>query len=84
MLMVISMNITIRELDDSVFRRFKAKAVEEGLKVGQAITQAMEIWIKQKPARRTANLLDVKPFDWGKGTERTSTEIDEILHEGKP
>ena len=29
------------------------------------------------------NLLKVKPFDWGKGTERTSKEIDEILYGNK-
>jgi len=31
-----------------VFRRFKAKAVEEGLRLGEALTQAMELWIEER------------------------------------
>jgi len=84
MLLVISMNVTIRGLDESVFRRFKAKAIEEGMKVGQAVAQAMETWMRQRPTKRRASLLDVKPFNWGEGTERTSTKIDKILYEEKP
>jgi len=29
------------------------------------------------------NLLRIKPFDWEKGTEKTSKEIDEILYGNK-
>jgi len=74
------MNLTIRSLNDSVFKKFKAKAVEEGMKLGEALTQAMELWIKQRNVKRSANLLDIKPFNWGEGTEKTSIEIDQILH----
>jgi hypothetical protein len=74
------MNITIRDLDEKVFRRFKAKAVEEGMKLGEALTQAMELWIKQKSTKPIKSLLDIKPFNWGKGTEKVSTEIDKILY----
>jgi len=77
---VISVNITIRGLDESVFRRFKAKAVEEGMKLGEAITQAMEMWIRQRSIKPTGSLLEIKPFNWGKGTEKISIEIDKILY----
>ncbi|MBS7626588.1 hypothetical protein KEJ51_06085 [Candidatus Bathyarchaeota archaeon] len=74
------MNVTIRNLDEAVFKRFKARAVEEGMKLGEAVTQAMEVWIKQRAIKRKASLLEIKPFNWGKGRERVSIEIDQILY----
>ncbi|MBS7610323.1 hypothetical protein KEJ19_07185 [Candidatus Bathyarchaeota archaeon] len=81
--MVISVNITIRGLDERVFKRFKAKAVEEGMKLGEAVTQAMEMWIRQRSVKPKASLLDIKPFNWGEGTEKVSVEIDQILYGGR-
>ncbi|MBS7635655.1 hypothetical protein KEJ34_09320 [Candidatus Bathyarchaeota archaeon] len=78
--MVKSVNITIRGLNEEVFRRFKAKAVEEGMKLGEAFTQAMEMWIRQRETEHRTSLLEIKPFDWGEGTERVSIEIDQILY----
>jgi len=45
------LNVTVRGVDAEVFRRFKAKAAEEGVKLGEALTQAMEIWVKQRSAK---------------------------------
>lgn len=76
----------IRGIDEDTYRRFRERALEERLKVGRALTLAMKEWIKKEGKRRTANpkaLLKIKPFDWGKGTERTSKEIDEILYGSK-
>lgn len=81
--MVISVNITIRGVNERVFRRFKAKAVEEGMKLGEAITQAMEMWIRERSVKRKASLLDIRPFNWGEGTEKVSVEIDRILYGGE-
>jgi len=78
--MVISVNITIRRLDEVVFKRFKAKAVEEGMRLGEAVVQAMEAWVKQRNVKPTGSLLHIKTFDWGEGTEKTSIEIDKILY----
>ena len=66
------MNITIRDLDESVYRQFKAKAVEEGLKIGEAVTQAMELWIRQRSIKPKGSLLDIKPFNWGADTHNVS------------
>ena len=74
------MNITVRDLDEVVFKRFKAKAVEEGMKLGEALTQAMEMWIKQRAVKPRASLLDITPFNWGEGTGRVSVQIDQILY----
>jgi len=76
-------NITIRDLDEVVFKRFKAKAVEEGLKLGEALTHAMAMWVKQRKVRRKTSLLELKPFNWGKDTEKVSLEIDQTLYQEK-
>lgn len=75
-----SMNVTVRGLRESVFRKFKARAVEEGMKLGDAVTQAMDMWIKQRRSKPRLNLLDLEPFDWGKGTKKVSLQIDQILY----
>jgi len=74
------MNITVRDLDEMVFKRFKAKTVEKGMKLGEALTQAMQMWIKRRSVKRRAYLTDIEPFNWGEGTEKTSVVIDQILY----
>jgi len=77
------MNITLRDVDEKVFRRFKAEAVKEGQKLGQAVTRAMKLWLEKRHEERGAekSLLDLRPIDWGEGTEKTSTEIDSLLYD---
>jgi hypothetical protein len=74
------MNITIRNLQDSVFRQFKAKAAEEDMKLGDALTQAMQLWLSKKTPKPKGKLIDLKRSHWGKGTENTSQEIDKIVY----
>ena len=77
------MNITVRGVDEEVFRRFKARAVEEGMRLGEALTQAMEMWLQQRNLKPKARLLDIRPFNWGEGSKRVSVEIDRIIY-GEP
>lgn len=37
---------------------------------------------KGKEKRHKKSFLELKPFDWGAGTEKSSLEIDEILYSG--
>lgn len=74
------MNVTIRGLKESVFRRFKAKAVQEGMKLGEALTQAMDMWVRRSTDKRELSLLDLETFAWGKDTGKASVEIDKILY----
>jgi len=74
------MNITIRKIDEAAFRRFKAKAAEEGMKLGEALTQAIELWINYGDKRKRTSLLEIKPLDWGPGTEKASVEVDKTLY----
>lgn len=78
------MNITIRDVDDMVFRNFKAEAVRDGTTLGNALTMAMKLWLEhyKKNRRKKRDLTELKPFDWGKGTESSSLEVDDILYGG--
>lgn len=82
--MVTCMNITIRDVDDSVFRDFKAEAVRDDTTLGNAITMAMKLWLKhyKRNKRTKRSILSLKSFDWGEGSENSSTEVDEILYGG--
>jgi len=73
------MQLSIRDVDRKVFKEFKAEAVREGLKVGRAITLAMQTWVNKSKGDRMS-ILDYRATHWGKGTEKTSEEIDKILY----
>lgn len=86
MLYIMTKGITaIRGLDKEVFRRFKTKAVEEKLNLGEALNLAILQWLNRTNSKEKdpKNLLKLRPFDWGFGTEKTSKEIDKILYGGK-
>lgn len=77
--------IGIRDVDEVTFRKFRAISIEEKIRLGKAITFAMSDYIekqhiKKKQKNNAKELLKVKPFNWGPGTEKTSKEIDEILY----
>lgn len=74
--------IGVRDVDVETFRKFRARAIAQKLKLGEAITQAMEEALKKKDKHKRGNkaLLNMKPFDFGPGTEKTSMEIDKILY----
>ena len=55
--------MTIRGLNESVFRRFKAKALEEGVKLGEALTQALDIWVQEMANKREVSVLNLEAFD---------------------
>ncbi|MFH1588142.1 MAG: hypothetical protein ABIA76_02270 [Candidatus Diapherotrites archaeon] len=80
------MNIGVRDVDVKIFRKFKAEAVKEGLKTGTALTQALNFWLEKKEMQKKKSkigLLDLPSWDWGKGNENASQEIDEVLYGGK-
>jgi hypothetical protein len=71
--------ICVREVDKVVFKNFKAKAVQNGLNIGDALTLAMHEWVDFK----RVSFLKLKPVKWGKGTERVSEEIDRYVYGGR-
>jgi len=74
------MQITIKNVQEHVFREFKAESIREGLKVGDSLSLAMGLWMEKSKKKPKLSLLNLKPKDWGKGTERLSEEIDRIVY----
>ncbi len=78
--------ITVRDVDEEVLRKFKAVITVDKMKMGQALTKAMKDWIRQKERSEridSSPFFKFKSFDWGRGTEKTSKEVDDILYLGK-
>ena len=75
------MDTTIRNLDEDAFRRLKARAASEGKTIGQALNEAMRTYtMGQLPFEKKRSILDSKPTDFGKGTERLSEEVDAVVY----
>lgn len=76
--------VAIRNMDDETFRKFRAVAVEEKMKVGDAMTIAMKHWIEEKKKRK--NIPDPRNLRKISGMINPgkkvcwSEEIDEILY----
>jgi hypothetical protein len=77
-------SLTVRDVDKETWRRFRAKVEEEGLRTGQALDEALGIWIKEKEKGRKRpdprSFLRVEAMiDAGKHV-RWSEEIDKALY----
>ncbi|MFQ6074634.1 MAG: hypothetical protein ACE5Z5_00670 [Candidatus Bathyarchaeia archaeon] len=46
------MSVTIKDVDEGVFRNFKAEAVRHGLRMGEAASEAFRLWIAFKRCGR--------------------------------
>lgn len=71
--------ITVREVDEKIFRGFKAEATKQGLNLGGALNLAMEKF-RTEIGRKRRKLTSWKPMPWGKGTEYVSERVDDILY----
>jgi len=70
--------LSVRDVDEGVFRQFKEKAVREGMPVGKALNMAMSMWVWDNKKR--VRLTDLKPMNFGKNSEKLSEEIDKIVY----
>lgn len=79
--MVTIMNITIRNIDDELYREFKAEAIRTGTTIGTAINSAIQMWLDQKKKRTLKySFLDYKAVDYGEGTENLSETYKQYLY----
>lgn len=46
------MSVSIKDLDENVYRNLKAEAVRHGMKVGEAATEAFRLWVASKRQTR--------------------------------
>ena len=76
----------IRDLDEETFRKLRAAAIEENMKVGDVMNTAMKKWLAEKEKRKQKNKPDNKFLIEITGIIKTdkpvrwSEEIDEFLY----
>ncbi len=78
--------ITVRDVDEETFRKFRALTVEERTKLGDTLSIAMKHWIEEermrndkpdpKKLKELVGIVKIK----GRKKVRWSEEIDEILY----
>ncbi len=76
-----TMDITIRDIDDVAYRKAKVRAAEENKKMGEFITEAIELKLSQPKKKGGKAFLEVleNPIDWGFKTN-LAKEVDEYVY----
>jgi hypothetical protein len=76
------MNITIRNIDDSLYREIKADASREGITIGTAVNRAIRVWLNRKSTRSISrhSILELDAIDFGEGTENLSEDFEHNLY----
>jgi hypothetical protein len=76
--------IAVRGVEEGIYRKFRAKTAEESMKVGDALTEAMGRWVKEKEENKIKpdprNFLKMEGVIKTKKKVRWSEEVDEILY----
>ena len=54
--------LTVRNVDDEIFTRFKSVAVKEKMKMGDALVDAMNLWLKEKEHGRKQSFKSLLKF----------------------
>lgn len=77
-----NVDITFRNVEEEPLRNFKAEAVRENKTFGEALAEALKLWLEHRwqMRKKMAKLTDIKPADFGIGTENLSKRIDEVLY----
>ena len=75
-------DITFRKVDKDALQEFKAEAVRENKTFGRALAEALLLWLSHKKLsnKKKMKLSDSEPVDFGPGTEKLSTKVDDILY----
>jgi hypothetical protein len=76
---VLGVDVLIRGIDEEVYARLKARASERGLKIGEALTEAIKTWLKNSPEKSERE----KERDLNIATFRRMRKFLEKNHKGK-
>ena len=74
------------ELDQNEYQAFARLAGKKGLTIVEALRLAVQLWVQEESGINPRDpIFDIalgrrKAQDWGKGTEGTSREVDDILY----
>ncbi|MDO8627205.1 MAG: hypothetical protein Q7K42_01960 [Candidatus Diapherotrites archaeon] len=80
---------SFRGVDDETSKTIKIFAVEDNVTIGQVIKSAIGEYAEKRKlktnsaAKKKRSFLDLKPVDFGKGSENWSNEIDEVVYGGR-
>jgi hypothetical protein len=75
------MDTTIRNLDETIYRRLKARAALEGRTVGELVNEAIRAYLaRHETLPKRGTLGDLVPQTYPRGSERLSEQIDAILY----
>lgn len=76
-------DVMFKNVDEVILREFKAEAVREGKTFSQALVEALLTWLEHRQIafpKKKAKLSNLKPIDFGPGSERGSVEVDKIVY----
>ena len=76
-------DVMFKNVDEEILREFKAEAVREGKTFGQALVEALLTWLEHRriaTTKKKMKLSDLKPIDFGSGSEKGSIEVDKIVY----
>jgi len=75
--------LTVRDVDEEIYRKFRERAVVDRVRVGKALAEAMKLWIETKKSEKKPNqrnLLKIKGIITTKRRVKWSEEIDKTLY----
>ncbi|MBI2971924.1 MAG: hypothetical protein HYY37_05885 [Candidatus Aenigmarchaeota archaeon] len=76
--------VTVRDVDEEIFRKFRALSVEEKAKLGDALSVAMKHWLEYAENKNgrpdPKNLLKIKGIVTTRKKVKWSEEIDGFLY----
>ena len=75
--------IAIRDLDEETFRKLRAIAVEENMKISDVMNSAMKKWLVEKEKKSKPdpkNIIAINGFIKPGKKVRWSEEVDRILY----
>jgi plasmid stability protein len=75
------MDTTVRNLDERAYRELKARAALEGRPIGEALSDAIRVYLKSTPPpQRDGSLAELVPEEYPPGNEHLSEEIDAVVY----
>lgn len=76
-----TMDTTIRNLDDRLYRQAKARAALSRKTVGEVVNEALRAYLgTPSPGAQRGSLRELAPEPYPEGCERLSEEVDEVLY----
>lgn len=75
------MDVTIRNLDERIYREAKARAALSGRTIGETVNEALRAYLATPgPMRTSGSLRDLTPEPYPKGNELLSERVDEVAY----